>query len=159
EHFTGFARSGWSFDRPARDLRAMLDRALAGWHLRSSRIPATVPPMTKPGKIALGIAVATIATGVAAAASAGIVRVLAAWTTLACAVASAAYVVNRPGWLGKRDGCLSFGAVVVLPYLAAFGVACRLMRWWRPPDRPTRVAPGLWVSGRVTSANVPPPVG
>src|SRR5262249_38056050 len=101
--------------------------------------------MTKPGKIALGIAVAAFVTGAVAAASAGVVRVLAAWTTLACAVACAAYLVNRPGWLGKRDGRLSLGAVVVLPYLAAFGVACRLMRWWRPRDRPTRVAPGLWV--------------
>ena len=79
----------------------------------------------------------------------GVARVLAAWIALACAVACAAYVRNRPQWLGKRNGRISARALVVLPYLLAFRVACRLMRWWREVDRPTCVAPGVWVSGRI----------
>jgi protein-tyrosine phosphatase len=114
--------------------------------------------MTKPAKIATGIGAAMLVVGGIAVAGGGVVRVIAAWTSLACAVACAAYVANRPAWLGKRDGRLSARSLVVLPYLVAFGIACRLMRWWRPPDRPTRVAPGLWVGGRVTSATLPPSV-
>jgi len=114
--------------------------------------------MTKPAKIATGIGAAMLVVGGIAVAGSGAVRVIAAWTSLACAVACAAYVANRPAWLGKRDGRLSARSLVVLPYLVAFGIACRLIRWWRPPDRPTRVAPGLWVSGRVTSATLPPAV-
>ena len=29
------------------------------------------------------------------------------------------------------------------------------MAWWRGPDHPTRVAPGLWVSGRIGTATLP----
>lgn len=93
---------------------------------------------------------------VIAAVSGGVVRGLAAWTALACAVACGAYLRNRPQWLGKRQGAVSARAIVVLPYLLAFRVACRLMRWWREVDRPTCVAPGVWVSGRI--AALPPGV-
>lgn len=112
--------------------------------------------MTKPAKIAAGIGVAALACGVVTLATAGAVRVLAAWTTLACVIACAAYVANRPGWLGKVDGRLAPHAILVLPYLAAFRVACGLMRRARPADQPTEVAPGVWVGGRVSSDALPP---
>jgi hypothetical protein len=67
-------------------------------------------------------------------------------------------VRNRPQWLGKRGGRVSPRALVVLPYLLAFRIACRLMGWWRGPDRPTRVAPRLWVGGRIGTATLPPGV-
>ena len=88
---------------------------------------------------------------VVAVLSGGIVRALWVWTAIACAVACGAYLRNRPQWLGKRDGAASLRALVVLPYLLAFRVATRLMRWWREVDRPTCVAPGIWVSGRITA--------
>lgn len=114
--------------------------------------------MTKPQKIAFGIGVAATAVAGVALVSHGVLRALALWTAIACVVACAAYVRNRPEWLGKRAGRLSPLAFPVLPYLVAFGIAVRIMRWWRPADRPTRVAPGLWVSGRVTPSTLPPPV-
>ena len=114
--------------------------------------------MTKPTKIATGIGIAGLACGALAVASGGAASVLWAWTALACAIACAAYVRNRPQWLGKRDGTMSARALVLLPYLIAFGIACRLMRWWRPADRPTEVAPGIWVGGRVTAGTLPPGV-
>jgi len=112
--------------------------------------------VTKPTKIAIGIGAAMLVCVVIAAVSGGVVRGLAAWTALACAVACGAYLRNRPQWLGKRQGAVSARAIVVLPYLLAFRVACRLMRWWRQVDRPTCVAPGVWVSGRI--AALPPGV-
>ncbi len=114
--------------------------------------------MTKPVVIALGVGAAATACAGVAMASHGAVRLLAAWTALACTIAALAYVGNRPHWLGKRAGATSPRAVLVLPYLLAFRIACRLMAWWRGPDRPTRVAPGLWVSGRVSAATLPPGV-
>lgn len=114
--------------------------------------------MTKPAKIALGVAVAGAGCAVLAAATRGPLRLWWTWTAAACAIASAAYVCNRPAWLGKRAGRWSLRALVVLPYLVAFRIACALMRWWRPADRPTRVAPGLWVGGRAHPATLPPRV-
>jgi protein-tyrosine phosphatase len=114
--------------------------------------------VTKPARIALGIGAAALACAALAAAATGVARLVAAWTAVACAVAAAAYVANRPAWLGKRDGRHAPHAVVVLPYLLAFRTACALMRWWRAPDLPTEVAPGLWVSGRLAPADVPPSV-
>jgi protein-tyrosine phosphatase len=113
---------------------------------------------TKPVAIAVGIGAAGIASVALAVAMGGLVRVAAAWIALACAVACAAYLWNRPGWLGKRDDGRVSRALVVLPYLVAFRIACRLMARWRPADRPTRVAPGLWVSGRVRAGSLPPGV-
>jgi hypothetical protein len=111
--------------------------------------------VTKPTKIALGIAVAAACMAGGALAADGLVRAVLAWTALACAVAAAAYVANRPGWLGKRRGALGLRALAVLPYLVAFRIACALMRRARGADRPTRVAPGLWVGGRVANRDLP----
>jgi protein-tyrosine phosphatase len=114
--------------------------------------------MTKPVLIALGVGAAATACAGIAIASHGVARFLAAWTALACAVAALAYVANRPHWLGKRRGVTSPRALLVLPYLVAFRIACRMMAWWRGPDHPTRVAPGLWVGGRVRASTLPPGV-
>jgi hypothetical protein len=112
--------------------------------------------VTKPAKIAAGIGAAALACGVVALVTSGIARVAAVWTALACVIACAAYLFNRPMWLGKRDGRLAPHAVLILPYLVAFRIACALMRRVRPADRPTEVAPGVWVGGRVSSGSLPP---
>jgi len=125
---------------------------------RRARSDSSTAPVIKPTKIAIGIGAAMLPCAVLAVASTGAVRVLAAWTAIACATTCAAYLRNRPQWLGKRDGAVSARAFVVLPYLIAFGIACRLMRWWRGADQPTRVAPGIWVGGRVTAPALPPGV-
>jgi hypothetical protein len=105
--------------------------------------------------IALGIAVAGVCCGLAAIASAGAVRAVWIWTSATCAVAAAAYVANRPRWLGKEAGRMTPCALLLLPYHVAFRIACALMRWWRGPDVPTLVAPGVWVGGRLDRASFP----
>jgi protein-tyrosine phosphatase len=105
--------------------------------------------VTKPGKIAAGVGVAAVTCALLAARTSGIARVWWVWTAIACTIASAAYVANRPGWLGKRAGTFAWRALALAPYLVAFRVACMIMRWWRPPDTPSPVAPGLWVAGRI----------
>ena len=114
--------------------------------------------MTKPVAIAIGVGAASLPCAGVAVVSHGVVRVLAAWTAAACVVAALAYLRNRPQWLGKRDGIVSARALVVLPYLVAFRIACRLMAWSRGADAPTRIAPGLWVSGLIGAATLPPDV-
>jgi protein-tyrosine phosphatase len=114
--------------------------------------------MTKPAKIGLGIGVAAVACAGLAVATSGVVRGFWLWTTFSCVVASWAYTLNRPHWLGKRNGAMGLRAFLILPYIVAFGVAVRLMRWWRGTDRPTRVAPGVWVGGRTLARSVPPGV-
>ncbi len=111
--------------------------------------------MTKPVKIAVGIAVACACCVVLAATTGGVWRVFWLWTAVSCAIASAAYVANQPEWLGKRAGRFGLRALPVLPYLAAFRIACTLMRWGRERDVPTEVASGLWVSGRVRGDALP----
>ena len=111
--------------------------------------------VTKPMMIALGIGVAGACCGVAAIASTGASRLAWAWTSGSCAVATAAYVANRPGWLGKHGGKLRPRAFLILPYLVAFRIACELIRWWRGPDAPTLVAPGLWVGGQLEARTFP----
>jgi protein-tyrosine phosphatase len=115
--------------------------------------------VTKPAKIAAGIGVAALGCGLVALVTSGIVRVAAVWTTVACVIACVAYVRNRPAWLGKQDGRLGPRAILVLPYLVAFRIACAIMRRARPADGPTQVAPGVWVGGRVAAASLPPHTG
>jgi hypothetical protein len=111
--------------------------------------------VTKPTKIALGIAVGGACSAALAVATGGLAGLAYAWTAAACAVATAAYLANRPAWLGKRAGRLTPWALVMLPYLVAVRIACALMRWWRGPDTPTLVAPGLWVGGRLARRSFP----
>jgi len=114
--------------------------------------------VTKPMKIAVGAGGAGGVCAALAMATAGFPRLACAWTAFACVIASLAYLANRPAWLGKRGGRLRLPALAVLPYLVAFHVACVLMRWWRGEDRPSQVAPDLWVAGRLRSADLPPGV-
>jgi hypothetical protein len=78
-----------------------------------------------------------------------------AWTSGSCAVATAAYLRNRPEWLGKRSGRLAARALLLLPYLVPFRIACGLIRRFRPPDAPTELVPGLWVAGRIDARTFP----
>ena len=112
--------------------------------------------MTKPTKIAVGIGAAGVTCALLAACATGPTRLLGSWTAGACAISCGAYLGNRPAWLGKRAGRLSWRALVVLPYLVAFRIAVALMRTWRGRDAPGRVAPGLWVGGRIAVDTVPP---
>lgn len=105
--------------------------------------------MTKPTAIGIGVAVSAAGCGVLALATGGAVRAWWTWTAVACLVAATAYFRNAPHWLGKHEGRWSWHALLVLPYLVAFRIACNLMRWRRGGDEPTRVAPGLWVGGRI----------
>ena len=105
--------------------------------------------------IALGIAVAGAGCGALAVESSGLVRAAWAWTAGSCAIASAAYLLNRPAWLGKRSGRLAPRALVLLPYLVAFRIACAIIRSVRTPDVPTEILPGLWIAGRVDARSFP----
>ena len=105
--------------------------------------------------IALGIAVAGVCCGVLALESTGVARFAWAWTCGSCAVATAAYLLNRPRWLGKRNGRLAPRALLLLPYLVAFRIACALIRRFRPPDAPTEIVPGLWVAGCIDARSFP----
>ena len=104
--------------------------------------------MTKPAKIALGIGAAAGSCWLVAGQLGGGPRWVVVWTALACSIASAAYVFNRPAWFGKRAGRLTVRSLSVLPYLAAFRVACEITRRWRAADSASLVAPGVWISGR-----------
>src|SRR5262249_58220568 len=62
---------------------------------------------------------------------------------------------HRPGGPGRRAGRFTPGALLILPYLVAFRIAIELIRWWRDPDTPALVSPGLWIGGRVEARTVP----
>jgi len=54
------------------------------------------------------------------------------------------------------DGRFTPRALLILPYLVAFRIAIELIRWWRDPDAPSLVSPGLWIGGRVEARAFPP---
>lgn len=114
--------------------------------------------MTKPTILAVSIGGA--GAGVAAlgaALFAGPLLWVCAWTAASCLVVSAAYARNRPGVFGKRDGRLArVRVLLLLPYLLAFWVACALMRARRRDPPCSEVAPGLFVGGRLSGADLPP---
>ncbi len=113
--------------------------------------------MTKPAKIALGIGVACAACAVLGGLASGPLRALAWWASGACLFVALAYATNRPGIFGKRDGRLApLRVLLLLPYLAAFRVACELMRWRRRVPTWEEVAPGLYVGSRVDPGDLPP---
>jgi protein-tyrosine phosphatase len=105
--------------------------------------------VSKATKITVGIAVAGTCCGTFAVASTGGARLAWAWTASTCAVATGAYLLNRPAWLGKRAGRFGPWALFMLPYLVAYRIASTLTRWWRGADAPTLIVPGLWVGGRL----------
>lgn len=112
--------------------------------------------MTKPVRLAIGIGAAGLACAGAAALLAGPARWLAAWTALACWLVAGAYALNRPGVYGKRDGRLvPWRVVPVLPYLLAFWAALRGIRAARRLAPFDRIAPGVYVGGRIPADALP----
>jgi protein-tyrosine phosphatase len=114
-------------------------------------------PMSKPNVLATGIGAAALAASALALRVSGAPRVALAWIALACALVAAAYLRNRPGVLGKRDGKISWWrSLPVLPYLLAYRCACALRRLLRRRPAWNEVAPGLYVGGRVAASGLPP---
>jgi hypothetical protein len=112
--------------------------------------------MTKPRRLALGIGAAGLACAASAWVLAGPARWLAAWTALACLLVSAAYLRNRPGVYGKRDGRLvAWRSLPVLPYLLAFWAALRGIRAARGLAPFDCIAPGIYVGGRIPADALP----
>lgn len=114
--------------------------------------------MSKPAKLALGIAAfaAIFAEAARRAAFSSPVRLLFAWVALSCAIAGFAYAANRPDLFGKRAGRLDrLRVALLLPYLLAFRLACWIMRTWRRTPALSRVTPELWVGGRIDADDLP----
>lgn len=112
--------------------------------------------MTKPRLLALGVAAAGLVAALAGVFAEGAGRWLLAWIAIACAVASVAYLANRPAWLGKRDGRLVWWRILPLaPYVLAYAIACRVRRARRRYASWDEVAPGLIVGARVPAAELP----
>jgi hypothetical protein len=113
--------------------------------------------MTKPAKLALGIGAAGAVCAGLTAAAPGPARWLALWTAGACFAVSVAYATNRPGVFGKRRGRLDpVRALLLLPYLAAFRIACAFMRLGRRAPVWEEIAPGLYVASRIGPDDLPP---
>lgn len=112
--------------------------------------------MTKPRVLAAGIGAAGALFFALGLAGGGPARVLAWWVTLACALSAFAYLTNRPGMYGKRDGRLvPWRAIATLPFLVAYAVAAAIRDWRRSHPAWNEVAPGLYVGGRVPVAGLP----
>jgi protein-tyrosine phosphatase len=113
--------------------------------------------MTKPRLLATAIGGAGGACATLALAVPFPLRWLLLWTALACGLVACAYLANRPGVYGKRDGRLSWWrALPVLPYLIAYRIAV----WVRDARRRyatfDEVAPGLYVGARIDASRLPP---
>lgn len=113
--------------------------------------------MTKCTALAIGIGTGGAVFFAAGLATDGLFRVLAWWVTLACALSAFAYLTNRPGVYGKRDGRLvPWRAIATLPFLFAYGVAATIRTYARNYPAWNEVVPGLFVGGRVAAADLPP---
>ena len=112
--------------------------------------------MTKPRILAAAIGAAGVAALLGAQPAGGAPRWALVWTGLACAVASLAYLANRPSWLGKRKGRLVWWRVLpVAPYVSAYGIAARLRRARRRYPDWDEIAPAIFVGARVPKAELP----
>lgn len=81
---------------------------------------------------------------------------LAWWTALSCIAVAAAYGLNQPAVFGKRDGRIPWHRRLLLgPYLAAFAIACEIMRWARDAAPVDEIMPDLYVGGRIRPDDVP----
>ena len=113
--------------------------------------------MTKCTALAIGIGTGGAVFFAAGLATDGLLRALAWWVTLACALSAFAYLTNRPGVYGKRDGRLvPWRAIATLPFLFAYGVAATIRTYARNYPAWNEVMPGLFVGGRVAAADLPP---
>ena len=113
--------------------------------------------MTKSRVLAAGIGAAGALFFAVGLATDGVARGLAWWVTLACTLSSFAYLTNRPGVYGKRDGRLvPWRAVATLPFLVAYAGAATIREWRRSHPAWSEVVPGLFVGGRVPVAGLPP---
>jgi len=120
-------------------------------------VPTATRWLTKPARLALGIGAAGSVCAALAASAAGPPRWLALWTAGSCFAVAVAYATNRPGVFGKRDGRLApLRALLLLPYLAAFRIACAIMRLGRSAPAWEEVAPGIYVGSRVRAGDLPP---
>jgi len=112
--------------------------------------------MTKPTALATGIGSAAIVCGLLALASPPLPCALLTWTALSCALVAMAYAANVPAVYGKRDGVLPWHRRVLLgPFLAAFSIACGLMRRSRKLPPASLIMPGLYVGGRIDPGDLP----
>ncbi len=112
--------------------------------------------MTKPRALTLGIGAAGLLCGAVAWRSSGLVAVFFVWCALSCGAVSAAYLRNRPGIYGKRDGVLPGWRIALLgPFLAAFWIGWGLRNLFRSTPRYHLVSPGLWVGARIDAAELP----
>lgn len=113
--------------------------------------------MTKPVLLSLGIGSAgALCAGLAPLAS-GPGALALGWTALSCGVVSWAYAANRPEVFGKVEGRVRpLPRLLLAPYLAAFRLACRLIRVVRPLPPVDEVSPGVFVGGRVAERDLPP---
>lgn len=112
--------------------------------------------LTKPVRLCLGVGLAGIfcaALGFRIGSPWGWMLL---WAALACLLVSAAYGLNRPDVFGKRGGRRGLlQTALTLPYLAALWIACAGMRIKRRLPTVSRVAPGLYVAGRIRPNDVP----
>ena len=115
--------------------------------------------MTKPRSLALGIGAAGLVSAALATLIGGAGAWLFGWIALACAIASFAYLTNRPALLGKHGGkLLSWRILPVAPYIIAYGIASWIRRAKRRYASWDQIAPGLYVGARVPAAELPPGV-
>lgn len=116
--------------------------------------------MTKPMILATGIGGAGAVCALLGWQLTGPWSAVAWWSALACTIASAAYLANRPAWLPKRDGRLVWWrALPLLPYLLAYRVGISLRRARRRHAPWNEVTPGLFVGACVEAKQLPPGTG
>jgi protein-tyrosine phosphatase len=112
--------------------------------------------MTKPARLSLGIGCAGFVCATLGVLAPRPASWMFGWCAGACVLVAAAYARNWPGIFGKRGGALPWSrTIVLLPYLAAFRIACALMRWWRGLPVLSQIVPGLYVGGRMAPTDLP----
>lgn len=112
--------------------------------------------MRKPTKLAFGIGFAALVTGAAAFGASGALAWLLVWTSIGCGLSAAGYAWNVPTLHGKRHGRrIWWRAIPTAVFVAAFRIACALMRAWRAHPTASEVVPGVWVAGRVEASDLP----
>lgn len=114
--------------------------------------------MLKPDRLAIGLVLASGLLAVLAVQTDNPVgALLLGWTTVACAITALAYHQNWPWVHGKRAGRLTWRSLPTLPFLAAYRLACPIVRSLHPDSDPlTHIGAGIWVGGRIPAGQLPP---